>query len=379
MTVNRRVWRILGSVAAVAVAAGGLTACGESGSAACPSGAEFKIASMGALSGPAAGLGEVMRDGTRVAVELYNKKHEDAPVCMVEFDSKGAEKDAPGIAKKIVKDESIVGTVGPGFSGETEASGKIFNTAGLPIISGSATNPTLAEKGWKVFHRTIGNDAVQGPAVASYVKDTIKAKKVFVVHDDSAYGQGLAESFTEGAGDLVVGTEQVSTGKKEFGPTVSKVADAKPDVVFFSGYYAEGGPLLNQLKKDGVEAQFIGPDGIKDPNFVSSAKDAAEDAIITCPCIPGEEAAGSFPEDFKKIIGKDAGTYGAEAYDAANVFLQGIEKGHTDRKAMLKWVGDYKGKGASKTIEFDDNGNIKDDVVWTYKVKDGEIVKNEEI
>ncbi|ADD43431.1 branched-chain amino acid ABC transporter substrate-binding protein [Stackebrandtia nassauensis] len=378
MTVNRRVWRVLASAAAMATVVGAMAACGnpnDSASGDC----EYAIASMGALTGPNAGLGEVMRDGAKVAVEIYNEKNKDAQVCFEEFDSKGTEKDAPGVAKKIAKDKKILGVVGPGFSGESTAANPIFEEAGMPIISGSATAPELAEKGWKVFHRTIGNDAVQGPAVASYINDVLKAKKVFVIDDQTAYGEGLAKTLKDALGDKLAGEEQVKTDQKEFAPVINKLKDSKADAVFYSGYYPEGGPFLNQMKKAGVEAQFIGPDGVKDENFIEAAKDASEGAIITCPCIPGEKAEGDFAKEFEKRIGEAPGTYGAEAFDAANVFLDGIKDGVKDTKSMLDFVNKYDKAGASKHIKFDKDGNIAVDVVWAYKVEDGKIVADQEI
>lgn len=379
MTVNRRVWRVLASTAALATVVGAVSACGNP-NAGDAGDCKFTIASMGALTGPNAGLGEVMRDGAKVAVELYNKENKDAKVCFEEFDSKGTEKDAPGIAKKIVKNEKILGVVGPGFSGESMAANPVFDEAGMPIISGSATAPELAEQGWDVFHRTIGNDAVQGPAVATYINDVLKVDKVMVIDDQTAYGEGLAKQVKKALGDKVVASQQVKTDQKDFSSVVSKVRDADPDVVFYSGYYPEGGPFLNQMKEDGIEAQFIGPDGLKDGNFIEAAtKEAAEGSIITCPCIPGEKAGGSFAEDFEKIIGEKPGTYAAEAYDAAVVFLDGIKDGVEDKKAMLKFIDAYDKDGVSKHIKFTDTGNIEEDVVWAYEIKDGEIVAQQEI
>ncbi|HZE41775.1 MAG TPA: branched-chain amino acid ABC transporter substrate-binding protein [Stackebrandtia sp.] len=376
---KRKVSRLLALTAAAATLAGALTACGNpnaSGGGDCKD-AKYAIGNMGALSGPNAGLGTVMRDGAKTAIDLYNKKHSDAKVCLVEEDSQGNEKDAPGVAKQLVKNKKVLGVVGPGFSGESMAADPIFDEAGLTIISGSATAPELAEKGWKVFHRTIGNDAVQGPADAKFIEETLKAKKVFVVDDKTAYGAGLSKTLQKALGDKVVGTEHSKTKQTEFGPIISKVKQAKPDVIFYSGYYPEGGPFADQLRKAGVKATFVGPDGLKDENFIKGAGKAhAEGTILTCPCIPGEKAKGTFAKDFKKDIGEAPGTYGAEAFDAANVFLDGINSGIKDRKAMLDYVNKYDKDGASKHIKFDSKGNIEEDVVWTYKVKDGKIVAN---
>lgn len=378
MTVNRKLYRVFASTAVVAALVGTSAACGKPSDDASGD-CKYSIGSMSALTGPNAGLGEVMRDGAKTAVEMYNKDNPKNKVCLVEVDSEGTETKAPGVARNLVKNDQVLGVVGPGFSGESNAADPVFEEAGLPIISGSATAPELAENDWKVFHRTIGNDAVQGPAVAKYIGDVLKAKKVFVVDDQTAYGEGLATTLKEALGDKVVGEEQVKTGQTDFAPVVSKVEEAKPDAIFYSGYYPEGGPFLDQLRKADVEAEFIGPDGVKDENFLTAAGDAAEGAIVTCPCIPGDNAEGDFAADFKKIIGEEPGTYGAEAYDAAQVFLDGIKDGVDSREAMLKYVDAYDKDGVSKHIKFDDKGNIEENVVWAYKVEDGKIVKDQEI
>ena len=123
----------------------------------------------------------------------YNEKHKDCQVKLKQFDSQGSETQAPALAKTAIDDKTVIGIVGPAFSGESKAADPAFNEAGLTTITPSATNPALAKNGWKTFFRALGNDASQGPAAAKYIKDDLKATKVFVMDDASEYGKGLAD------------------------------------------------------------------------------------------------------------------------------------------------------------------------------------------
>ena len=162
-------------------------ATGGDGGAAC----DQVLAFFGPETGPAAGLGAPIIQGIELAIEEYNADA-DCAVELTKFDSQGSPDQAPSLATEAAGNETIVGIVGPAFSGESAAAGPIFAEAGLPTVSPSATNPTLSENGWDTFHRALGNDATQGPAAAKYICDTVGAKSVFVIDDASEYGAGLA-------------------------------------------------------------------------------------------------------------------------------------------------------------------------------------------
>ncbi len=371
-------WRL---VAAAAAAGLMLAACGttedDSGDNGDTAGGEpacdLKIAFMGALTGPAAGLGIAAVNGAELAVEQYNEENSDCPVEFVKQDSQSDPEQAPGVAKDIIDDEKVIGLVGPLFSGESEAADPLFNEAGLPMITASATNPTLSEQGWEYFHRILGNDATQGPQVGNVLTDVVKAERPFLVEDDSAYGQGLTEEARKDLGDLVAGEDQVTTGQTDFQPTVTKILDADADAVFFGGYYPEAQLFIKQLRGAGFEGTFVVPDGVKDPSYMDVAGEAAEGTIVTCPCVPGETIA-EFADAYTEMFNEDPGTYGPEAYDAANVFLDGIAEGITDRAEMNEFVSNYDGEGVSKHISFDENGESEEIPIWSYEVKNGEFV-----
>ncbi|WP_182375948.1 branched-chain amino acid ABC transporter substrate-binding protein [Nocardioides sp. WS12] len=373
--------KVVGLGAVVLTLGLSLTACGttEDGDgggsdAAC----DLKLAFFGPETGPAAGLGKPIIQGIELAVDQYNDDA-DCDVELVKFDSQGSPDEAPSLATEVAGEESIVGVVGPAFSGESAAAGPIFAEAGVPTITPSGTNPGLSTNGWDTFHRALGNDATQGPAAAKYIKDTLKAASVFVIDDASEYGAGLAGIVEKDLGDAVKGTDTIQAGQTDFSTTVTKVNDAKPDAVFFGGYYAEATILVGQLRDGGYEGKFVVADGVKDPAFLD-AKDAAEGTIITCPCIPDTDpAVAEFAADYEEKFSEAPGTYAAEAFDAANIFLDGIESGIDNREDLLTFVNEYDEKGITKQLKFDKTGEPADVHVYAYTVKGGAIVPESEI
>ncbi len=339
---------------------------------------DIAIGYFGALTGSAANLGINIRNGVELAVNQFNEENADCQVGLEEYDSAGDPNQATGLATQAIGDDTVIGIVGPAFSGESDTAGPIFAEGGLPTITASATNPALAENDWDTFHRILGNDASQGPAAASYIQDVLGSQTVFVVDDASAYGAGLAEIVTEDLGDAVAGTDTIQTGQTDFSATITAIRDSGAEAVFFGGYYAEAGLLVQQMRGAGVDATFVVADGVKDPGFIEAAGDAAEGTIITCPCLPPEEQQEFFTA-FEEEFGTAPATYSAEAYDAANVFLQGILEGNTDRESLLEWVNGYEGDGITKTVKFDDKGEVENISVWAYKVENGEIVADQEV
>lgn len=380
---RQKLVRTLGSAAVVAalLAVSACTDAGGGGDASGGSKCGLKIAFFGALTGDNANLGINIRDGAQLAIDQYNKENADCKVILENKDSQGSETQAPGIASQIVQDQKIIGVVGPAFSGESEAANGTLDKGGVTIITASATKPALSEKGWKTFHRALGNDATQGPAVAKYIKDTLKSQKVFLIDDTTAYGKGLVDQVKKDLGAAVVGSDTVQPKQTQFSATVTKVIAAKPDALFYSGYYAEGSLFVKQLRAAGYTGKIIVPDGVKDPAFIDTAGQAAEGTIVTCPCVPPEKATGdfNFAEEYNKAFKREAGTYSAEAFDAANIFLAGIKAGKTTRKDMEAFVDAYEGQGITKKFKFTDAGEPDPSSIeiWAYEVKGGKIVANQ--
>jgi branched-chain amino acid transport system substrate-binding protein len=376
---------VIGGAAMLALVAGGTAACGGGDDAA--SGGDkcgYKIAFFGALTGSSAALGINENNGVKLAVDKYNKENADCKVELVGLDSQGSPDQAPQLAQKAIDDPKILGIVGPAYSGESEAANPLFSEAGLVHITASATRPSLAQQNWKTFFRVVGNDLSQGPAAGAYIKNVMKAERVFVIDDQSAYGAGLADEVKKVLGSAVVDSDKVQgDGKQtEFSGVVTKVKAANVQAVFYGGYYQEAGLIRKQLTAAGVTAPLVAGDGVNDPAYISTAgAAAAEGTVLTCPCQPATEARGNFVEEFKALNGTDPGTYSDTAYDAANILLAGIKAGKTTRESMLEFVKNYTGEGVAASYKFLENGELDPAQVkvWAYKVQGGQVVPDQEI
>ena len=346
---------------------------------------EFTLAFVGPLTGPNANLGINIRDGMRVAVEEANERSEEFTFSVKEFDTQGDPAQAPGQKDKYIPDEDIIAIVGPTFSGETKAVLPDLEAAGLPMVSASATNVALpVDTPTKVFHRIIPDDGVQAKGLTDYVLAKQKPKKIALIHDNTEYGKGLWEGVLKlltDAGINTAVTDAIDPKSQDYSAAVNKVKAGDVDMVFYGGYYNEAGRFKKQLADAEVDATFISGDGSLDPGFVvSSGAAGGEGALLTCPCrlanpdIAG--APGDFAKEYKEVIGKDPGTYSSEGYDAANILIKGIEDGNDSRAKLLGYLesfGSY--EGISKTIEFEENGNVKAGDVFVYEVKGGKITE----
>jgi len=355
-----------GGAATTAAASGG-------GAVTMPTGAKcsgLALGFFGPYTGANSGLGIPEYNGAKLAIDQFNQANPDCQIGYKKYDSQGDAAQAPQLARSVVGDASVVGIVGPSFSGESKAADPIFNEAKLPIVTPSATNAQLQNNGWTIFHRMLPNDDVQGPGIANYIKTDLKPQKVFVIDDASEYGKGLAQTVKSGLGSLVVGSDEIDVNATDYSATVTKVKAAAPDVVFFGGYYSQAGPLAKQLKDGGVTATFVSGDGTLDAKFVSLGGDATNGAAITCPCAPAPDA---FATAYKAAFNTDPGTYAPEAFDSAFAFLNAIAAGKTTRSDINDYLKTIDIPGESKQIKFDDKGEVSVKAVYVYKVENGKI------
>jgi branched-chain amino acid transport system substrate-binding protein len=342
----------------------------------------MKVAVIGPLTGDSADLGGNIRSGAELAFAQYRRRHPDCPAELVAFDSQGDPKQAPALVQNIVADPKMIGVIGPAFSGEAEATGPLLDQGGVPVVTVSATRTNLTQRGWSTFHRLLGNDASQGPAAARYIDTVLQAHKAFVVDDTGAYGRGLADEVADTLSGKVVQRASVSPRQVDFSSVVSQIRSAGADVVFYGGYYSGAGTLLKAMREAGLRAAFVAGDGVKDPGFVRAAGvPAAEGAVITCPCLPPERAGHDFPTLYRAQFGRDAGTFSAEAYDAASIFLAGFEAGRATRRDMEAFIDAYALDGVTGRLQFTPEGELVDSavVLWAYRVAGGTVVADREI
>jgi branched-chain amino acid transport system substrate-binding protein len=341
-----------------------------------------KLAYMGALTGDAAQLVVPGYQAAQLAVEEANAgKFGDLPVKIeiVGEDTQGSPDQAPGVADKIVNDPAFVGVIGPAFSGESNAAGGKFDGAGIPFITPSATNPTVAQNGWTHWFRAVGNDNSQGPAAANYIAQKLSPSCVVVASDDSTYGEGLADivQSTLDAASVKTSSQKgaVTTGAKDFSALVTKIKDSTCNVVFYGGYSPEAGPLRTQLTQAGVTATLVGGDGIKDDAYLQGAGSAGEGTVAACPCADisssTEATTTAFIADYKAKWNADPGIYSGEAWDISQIFIAAFKAGKTTRSAITDFVKSLNEfAGLTKKYTFQSSGELAESAVSIYFYQD---------
>ncbi len=329
------------------------------------------IAYIGALTGPNAALGIAISNAAKLAVNQHNGNNPNCQVTYKKFDTQGDPSIAPGVSTQAINEKDIIGVVGLPFSGESKAVGAAFNSAGLVTVSPSATNPDLSKNGWKTFHRVLGNDASQGPAAANFM--TERPRRQQGLRDRGRLGlrqgpgrRGRADARQQGRPAPTTSRPARRTSRRRS----TRSSQASPDAVFYSGYYAEGGPFAQQLRNAGYTGKFVAPDGVKDPQFIKLAgQSAAQGAYFTCPCVPAD-ASATFAQQYQAAFGAPPQTYSAESYDAATILLSGIDNGNTTRAKELNWVDNYNADGITKHIQFSSTGELAGQpAIWAYVVQ----------
>lgn len=348
---------------------------------------DAQLAYFGTLSGPAAGRGVGIKQGAQLAVADYNREHPDCPVGFRSYDSGGDPTKTAVVARQVVRNTKLVGVVGPPSSEEARAAVPVFQEAELHVITPSASESTLGEQGWSVFHRLSGTDAAQAAAGAAYLKDTLKVRRVVVIDDGTRYGVGLADAVVEALGELSVGRESVTTASGSVAAVVTRTMEPSPDAVFFAGYPALGATTLTQLRAAGWKGMLVGSDGLNDAAFPRAAGVAAEGAAVLCLCAPehtdnpknADNPHTDFATAYRRVFGSPPGAYAAEAYDAANAFLDAIAKNKTSSSEVGEHLKSYNTAGITRRVRFDANGEGSDVSVWSYKVVGGVIVPEEKL
>ena len=365
--------RVLAVVAAVAIATSSFVAFAPSASAACSG--KLKIAYQGPLTGPEAALGINELNGVKFALKKFLAANKSANVDPVvyEVDDQGDPAVAAPIAPKVAAEECVVALVGPAYSGASKVSLPVYLSAGLPIITPSATNPTLPSFGKTIFHRAVLTDDYQGPAAARLITSKVKDAKVFLVNDASDYAVGLQKTVDITLAGRVVGKDVTPTGTTDFSATIAKIKKSGANAVLYSGYFSQAAVFVKQLRDSGSKITFASGDGTLDDQFIKLARKAAEGALLTAPAIPFETAS---PKLAKEMIaaGWKPGVYTTESYDAANFFLDAIKAGNTDRASINKYVSTKSHKGLSKTLKFDAEGEVSGADVNGFIVKNGKLV-----
>jgi branched-chain amino acid transport system substrate-binding protein len=356
-------------------------ATAESSKAAPAAAAEVRIGHVGPLTGGIAHLGKDNENGARLALEEANEAKVQIGGRPVKFtllaeDDQEDPKVGTTVAQKLV-DAKVVGVVGHLNSGTSIPASPIYNQAGIPVISGSATNPKLTEQGFKNQFRVVGRDDQQGPAIASYLATERKPKLVAVIDDASAYGEGIAnevEKTLKAASIQVLPREKGTNKTTDWKSVLTKLRGRNPDAVFYGGMDSTGGPLLKQGRELGIKAVFSFGDGACTDKMKELAGEAAEGLLCSQAGIPAQAASKKFLEAYKKKFNQDPILYAPFTYDATNLLIEAMKKANSsDPKAYLAELQKISFSGSTGPIAFDDKGDRKDAEITIFTMKGGKI------
>ena len=346
-----------------------------------PPSIEIKIGHVGPLTGGIAHLGKDNENGARMAVEEANAAKikidgKDAKFVFIAEDDQADPKVGTTVAQKLV-DAKVAGVVGHLNSGTSIPASPIYGQAGIPVISGSATNPKLTEGGQKTQFRVVGRDDQQGPAIASYLAVTAKPKTVAIIDDATAYGEGLAnevEKTLTQAKIKVLPREKGTDKTTDWKAILTKLKGKKPDAIFYGGMDATGGPLLKQGRELGIKAVFSFGDGACTDEMTKLAGDAAEGLLCSQAGIPVAAADKKFLDNYKKKFNTDPILYAPFTYDAANLLIEAIKKANSpDPAKYLAELAKIEYTGATGKIAFDEKGDRKDSEMTIFVMKGGKI------
>ena len=353
-----------------------------------PSGEPIKIGLQGPMTGDYAYEGQ----GFKKVVDLLVKQTNASggilgrPVELVVEDDKGTAQDASLVADRLVS-AGVVAVIGGYNSTATAASSAIYDEAGLLNITPSSTATELTTKGYQRFFRVCFLDDRQALFAVNFMKDQLKAKNIGVLHDNSTYAKGLADwtkTYAEQAGLNVAFFDAINPNDKDFTPTLTKIKGAGLDVIYFTGYHAQGGLLLKQSKDVGLTTQWMMGNASNNPELISIAGvDAAKGTIITTEPLPSDlpyPEAKQFIADFHAAYGEDpASVWWVMAADAYNVIKYAIEQTKSTDSAVLadylhKQFKDYPGI-TGPILGFDEKGDRLGTIHKAYVITaDGKIV-----
>ena len=348
---------------------------------AAPPSMEVKIGHVGPLTGSIAHLGKDNENGARLAVEEANAAKikidgKDVKFTFVAEDDQADPKVGTTVAQKLV-DAKVNGIVGHLNSGTSIPASPIYSQAGIPVISGSATNPKLTEQGFKTQFRVVGRDDQQGPAIASYLAENKKPKLVAVIDDATAYGKGIAdevEKTLKAANIKVLPREQGTDKTTDWKAILTKVKGKSPDAVFYGGMDATGGPLLKQGRELGVKAVFSFGDGACTDDMTKLAGAAADGLLCSQAGLPPQAADKKFLDNYKKRFSADPIIYAPFTYDAANMLIEAMKKADSaDPAKYLPVLAKLEYAGSTGKIAFDDKGDRKDAEMTIFTMKDGKL------
>ena len=326
----------------------------------------IKIAIAGPFTGAVTQYGAMVKEGVDTAVEMINASGGvlGKQLETVVMDDGCEPKQGPVVANRVVND-GINYVVGHVCSGATIAATNIYDSEGVLMVSPSATAPAVTDgKNYEMIFRTIGRDDQQGPAAAEFIINTIKPETVAVLHDKQSYGQGIASAVRaelEKAGVKVAMFEGINAGDSDYSAVITKIRSSGADFIYYGGYHPEMGLLLRQGAEQGLQAKFMGPEGVGNPDINAIAGTSVDGMLVTLPAdFTQDPANAEIVKAFKDKNRDPGGAFQLTAFAATTAIAEGIKgAGADDPVEVAEWLHANSVSTPIGELSWDEQGDLK--------------------
>lgn len=317
------------------------------------------------MTGPATQYGDQIQAGALTAIDAINaqggvKGKQLEPLLI---DDACEPKQAVPAANRVVNAGAKF-AVAHACSGTTVPAVNVYEQEGIVAITPGATSPLVTDTiKPHYFFRTIGRDDQQGPFAAKYILEQLKPASIAILHDKQTYGSGVAtqvrEALSQGGANIVM-YEGINVGDSDYSAVITKLRGENPDLIYFGGYHAELGLLLRQAREQGVNTQFMGPEGVANQDLVAIAGDAVEGLLVTLPAdFTKLEANKQIIENFNTYGRDPDGAFTIPAYAAVQILTQSIEAVGEDADAVADYMHENAFDTAIGKVEYDEKGDLK--------------------
>ncbi len=340
-----------------------------------------KLGVAGPMTGPQAQYGKDFQSGVELAVDDFNATRpkldgKEVKFILVSVDDQADPKTGTIVAQKLV-DDGIRGMLGHFNSGTSIPASAIYSKAGIAQLT-TATAPAYTRQGFKTTFRMMTSDTQQGKVMGEYVVKDMKATKIAIVDDRTAYGQGLADEFekaVKASGGTIVGREFTTDKAFDFRPILTILKGKKPDLIYYAGTHAQSAPMVQQLRSLGMKAQFASGEMSKTDEFLKLAGNAANGTIVSLAGLPLDDMPGGadFTKRYKVKFNTEPTTYAPYSYDGTMALMKAMTTaGSSDPAKYLPVLAKSDIKGVTTNhLAYDNYGDLREATITVYQAEGG--------
>ena len=369
--------KITRSVLSTAIVLAGLSAV--------PAGAQESetvlIGLAGPLTGPSARIGKDLENGAQLAIDDINHQHPVIGGKSITFklqseDDQSDPRTAVAVAQRLV-DSGVAGVVGHWNTGTSIPAARIYHDAGIAQVAPVATGHAYTRQGFDTSFRVMGHDDDGGQLAGQYALQTLKAKRIAVIDDRTAFGQGLADEFIkslEAQGVKIVDRQYVDDKTVDFSAVLTAIRSKNADLIFFGGVDSQAAPLARRIKQLGLNARLMGAGGFVSQTFLQLAQKEGDGVVALEPGLPVDQMPGGkkFEQAYQSRYHTHIELHAPFAYDATRVLVAAMEKANSvDPTEYLPALRAISYAGVTGQIAFDKEGNLQAPSFTVYQVVDG--------